>query len=122
MNFALGELRICCPLISLRHWVVNWRKFVLNMNGKVNYRELARRPWILHDDMNLHNAQTKQFMIFQFTFCMGVSQQFTVLLKSENTSIVKYYFLTFLCTSSLIYKDKHYFLFLHTSSCRLVLL
>ena len=45
LNFAVRELRICCPLLSLPHWVVNWRKFALTVNAKVNYRELARRPW-----------------------------------------------------------------------------
>ena len=45
MNFAVRELRICCPITSLSRWVINWQKFALNVKGKVNNREQAQRPW-----------------------------------------------------------------------------
>ena len=48
MNFAVIGSRICCPTASLSHPLVNLRIFTMNLNGEVNYRELAWRPWYLH--------------------------------------------------------------------------
>ena len=46
LNFAVTESRILLPAVSSFRRVKPSRKIALNSNGEVNYRELARRPWL----------------------------------------------------------------------------
>ena len=45
LNFAGTGSRILLRPVSSSRRVIPSRKFTLNFNGEISYRELARRPW-----------------------------------------------------------------------------
>ena len=49
MNFAVRGSQILLPAVRSSRRGKPSRKIALNSNGKVNYRELARRPWSLYN-------------------------------------------------------------------------